>query len=140
MKGWRWTIGKPGGNYAYVDFQETLGVVFELNGTSRATAAVNTKQFFNGMGIENSAGNSSCQVNAAVVAEMVLNTSGMSAEINSFGPVMNVIPKEGFCVERPAIQTINTTYGVNWRQSQTILDPRLVQFSGSLTFSFVAGE
>jgi len=35
------------------------------------------------MGIENSAGNSSYQVNAAVVEEMVLNTSGMSAEINS---------------------------------------------------------
>ena len=47
------------------------------------------------MGIENSAGNSSYQVNAAVVEEMVLNTSGMSAEINSDGPVMNVVPKEG---------------------------------------------
>lgn len=34
-------------------------------------------------------------MNAAVVEEMVLNTSGMSAEINSDGPVMNVIPKEG---------------------------------------------
>jgi hypothetical protein len=47
------------------------------------------------MGIENSAGNSSYQVNAAVVEEMVLNTSGMSAEINSDGPVMNIVPKEG---------------------------------------------
>jgi len=54
-----------------------------------------TKQFFDGMGIENSAGNSSYQVNAAVVEEMVLNTSGMSAEINADGPVMNVVPKEG---------------------------------------------
>ncbi|MGE3511244.1 MAG: carboxypeptidase-like regulatory domain-containing protein, partial [Vicinamibacterales bacterium] len=54
-----------------------------------------TKQFFDGMGIENSAGNSSYQVNAAVVEEMVLNTSGMSAEINSDGPVMNIVPKEG---------------------------------------------
>ena len=54
-----------------------------------------TKQYFDGMGIENSAGNSSYQVNAAVVEEMVLNTSGMSAETNSDGPVMNVIPKEG---------------------------------------------
>ncbi len=47
------------------------------------------------MGIENSAGNSSYQVNAAVVEEMVLNTSGMSAEVNSDGPVMNIVPKEG---------------------------------------------
>ncbi|MGE3176764.1 MAG: carboxypeptidase regulatory-like domain-containing protein [Vicinamibacterales bacterium] len=54
-----------------------------------------TKQFFDGMGIENSAGNSSYQVNAAVVEEMVLNTSGMSAEINADGPVMNIVPKEG---------------------------------------------
>jgi len=54
-----------------------------------------TKQFFDGMGIENSAGNSSYQVNAAVVEEMVLNTSGMSAEVNADGPVMNVVPKEG---------------------------------------------
>ena len=54
-----------------------------------------TKQFFDGMGIDNSAGNSSYQVNAAVVEEMVLNTSGMSAEVNSDGPVMNIVPKEG---------------------------------------------
>lgn len=33
-----------------------------------------------------------------------------------------------------AIQTINTTYGVNWRQPQTILDPMIVQLSGVLTF------
>ena len=54
-----------------------------------------TKQYFDGMGIENSAGNSSYQINAAVVEEMVLNTSGMSAETNSDGPVMNIVPKEG---------------------------------------------
>jgi hypothetical protein len=54
-----------------------------------------TKQFFDGMGIENSSGNSSYQVNAAVVEEMVLQTSGMSAETNADGPVMNVVPKEG---------------------------------------------
>jgi len=54
-----------------------------------------TKQFFDGMGIENSAGNSSYQINAAVVEEMVLNTSGISAEVNADGPVMNIVPKEG---------------------------------------------
>ena len=47
------------------------------------------------MGMENSAGNSSYQINAAVVEEMVLQTSGISAEINADGPVMNIIPKEG---------------------------------------------
>ena len=33
-----------------------------------------------------------------------------------------------------AIQTINTTFGTNWRQPQTILDPRIFQVSGQLTF------
>src|SRR5437763_9741403 len=47
------------------------------------------------MGIENSAGNSSYQINAAVVEEMVLQTSGISAEVNADGPVMNIVPKEG---------------------------------------------
>jgi hypothetical protein len=54
-----------------------------------------TKVYFDGMGIENSAGNSSYQINAAVVEEMVLQTSGISAEVNADGPVMNVVPKEG---------------------------------------------
>src|SRR5438132_3586147 len=54
-----------------------------------------TKVSFDGMGVENSSGNSSYQINAAVVEEMVLQTSGISAEVNADGPVMNVIPKEG---------------------------------------------
>src|SRR5262249_55212045 len=51
-----------------------------------------TKAYFDGMGIENSAGNSSYQINAAVVDEMVLQTSGISAEVNADGPVMNIVP------------------------------------------------
>lgn len=35
-KGGKWTNGKPGGGYAYLDFSNTLGLVFELNGTSRS--------------------------------------------------------------------------------------------------------
>ena len=54
-----------------------------------------TKVSFDGMGMENSSGNSSYQLNAAVVEEMALQTSGISAEVNADGPVMNVIPKEG---------------------------------------------
>ncbi|MBI2189472.1 MAG: TonB-dependent receptor, partial [Acidobacteria bacterium] len=50
-----------------------------------------------GMGMENMAGvgNSSYQLNAAAVEELVLQTSGISAETNADGPVLNVIPKEG---------------------------------------------
>ena len=38
-KGGKWTNGKPGGGYAYLDFMDTLGLVFELNGTSKSAAA-----------------------------------------------------------------------------------------------------
>jgi hypothetical protein len=38
-KGGAWTNGKPGGNYAYLDFMDTLGIIFELNGTSKSAAA-----------------------------------------------------------------------------------------------------
>ena len=33
-----------------------------------------------------------------------------------------------------AIQTINTAFGANWLQPNTILDPRILQISGNLTF------
>jgi hypothetical protein len=33
-----------------------------------------------------------------------------------------------------AIQSINTTYGPSWLTPTQILDPRIVQFSGQLTF------
>ncbi len=38
-KGGKWTNGKVGGNYAYLDFMDTLGLVFELNGTSKSGRA-----------------------------------------------------------------------------------------------------
>jgi len=52
---------------------------------------------FDGMNMENMAGvgNSSYQLNSAVVEEMVLQTSGISAETNADGAVLNVVPKEG---------------------------------------------
>jgi hypothetical protein len=54
-----------------------------------------SKVSFDGMVVENSDGNSSYQINAASVAEMAAQTSGLSAEVNADGPVMNMIPKEG---------------------------------------------
>ena len=38
MKGGKWTNGKLGGNYAYLDFMHTLGIIFEINGTSKTAA------------------------------------------------------------------------------------------------------
>ena len=56
-----------------------------------------SKVSFDGMGMENMSqtGNSSYVLNAASVEEMVLQTSGISADTNSDGPVLNIIPKEG---------------------------------------------
>jgi hypothetical protein len=53
------------------------------------------KVSFDGLVVENSDGNSSYQINSAAVAEMAAQTSGLSAEVNADGPVMNMIPKEG---------------------------------------------
>jgi hypothetical protein len=33
-----------------------------------------------------------------------------------------------------AITAVNTTFDARWRQPNTVLDPRLIQFSGSWTF------
>ena len=38
-KGGKWTNGKPGGNYAYLDFMGSLGLIRELNGTSKSATA-----------------------------------------------------------------------------------------------------
>ena len=54
-----------------------------------------TQVAFDGMGVENSSGNSSYQINSAAVDEMVLQTSGIGADTKADGAVVNVIPKEG---------------------------------------------
>ena len=33
-----------------------------------------------------------------------------------------------------AVQSINTVYGANWLQPLQVLDPRIFQFSGQLSF------
>ena len=55
-----------------------------------------TRVQFDGMGIQHS-GNTSMgyTVNAATVEEMTAQTSGISAETNADGAVLNMIPKEG---------------------------------------------
>jgi hypothetical protein len=78
-----------------------------------------TKVSFNGMGVENSSGNSSYQINAATVDEMVLQTSGISAEVNADGPVMNVVPKQG----GNTFQTIlNGVYSNDAMESDNLTD------------------
>jgi len=50
-----------------------------------------TRVTFDGMGIENTSGNSSYQLNSASVEEMVLQTAGISAESNADGATVNVV-------------------------------------------------
>jgi len=62
-----------------------------------------TKVSYDGSGIENSSGNSSYQLNSASVEELVMSTSGISADTNADGMVVNVVPKEGSNTFRTSI-------------------------------------
>ena len=66
-----------------------------VSGGGQFHGKAGAKVSYDGMGIENSSGNSSYQLNSASVEEMVMQTSGISADTNADGPVLNIIPKEG---------------------------------------------
>ena len=65
----------------------------ELGGTFHGKQG--TKVSLDGMVVENSNGNSSYQINSTIVEEMVLSTSGISADTNADGAALNIVPKEG---------------------------------------------
>jgi Carboxypeptidase regulatory-like domain len=85
-----------------------------------------TKLAFDGMGIENMAGtgNSSYQLNSAVVEEMVLQTTGISAETNADGAVVNVVPKEGGNIFRG---TVSGFYANDSLESNNLTDALLAR-------------
>jgi hypothetical protein len=82
-------LGDVGGSYQVEPGQDVV------SGGGRFHGKSGTKVSFDGMGMENSSGNSSYQLNSASVEEMVMSTSGISADTNADGLVVNVIPKEG---------------------------------------------
>ena len=82
-------IGDVGGSYQVEPGQDVV------SGGGRYHGKSGTKVSFDGMGMENASGNSSYQLNSAAVEEMVMSTSGISADTNADGLVVNVIPKEG---------------------------------------------
>jgi hypothetical protein len=82
-------LGDVGGSYQVEPGQDVV------SGGGRFHGKSGTKVSYDGMGMENSSGNSSYQLNAASVEEMVMSTSGISADTNADGLVVNVIPKEG---------------------------------------------
>src|SRR5678815_2612948 len=54
-----------------------------------------TKRQFDGMSIDHASGNVGYLVNSAMVEEISLQSSGISAESNADGSIVNMIPKEG---------------------------------------------
>jgi hypothetical protein len=82
-------LGDVGGSYQVEPGQDVV------SGGGRFHGKSGTKVSFDGMGMENASGNSSYQLNSAAVEEMVMSTSGISADTNADGLVVNVIPKEG---------------------------------------------
>ena len=54
-----------------------------------------TKVSMDDMVVENSNGNSSYQINSTIVEEMVLSTSGISADTNADAATLNIVTKEG---------------------------------------------
>src|SRR5947207_9680900 len=54
-----------------------------------------TKRQFDGMSIDHASGNVGYLVNSVMIQEISLQSSGISAESNADGSVVNMIPKEG---------------------------------------------
>jgi hypothetical protein len=50
---------------------------------------------FDGMGIQHASGNQGYNANAETVQELVMSTSGITADSNADGAIVNMIPKEG---------------------------------------------
>jgi hypothetical protein len=82
-------LGDVGGQYQVEPGNDVVSGGGAFHGKS------GTKVSFDGMGMENSSGNSSYQLTASSVEEMVMSTSGISADTNADGVVVNIIPKEG---------------------------------------------
>jgi outer membrane receptor protein involved in Fe transport len=87
-------LGDVGGSYQVEPGQDVV------SGGGRFHGKSGTKVSYDGMGMENSSGNSSYQLNSASVEEMVMSTSGISADTNADGLVVNIVPKEGSNVFR----------------------------------------
>src|SRR6185436_8971086 len=82
-------IGDVGGQYQVEPGNDVVSGGGAFHGKS------GTKVSYDGMGMENSSGNSSFQLTASSVEEMVMSTSGISADTNADGVVVNIIPKDG---------------------------------------------
>ena len=74
-------------------FDVTGAYTGQIGGTYHGKGATNVQ--FDGMGIQHASGNQGYNANAETVQELVLTTSGITADSNADGAIVNMIPKEG---------------------------------------------
>src|SRR3984893_12229343 len=65
----------------------------QIGGTYHGKDGTNVQ--FDGMGIQHAQGNQGYNANAETVQELVLSTTGITADSNADGAVVNMIPREG---------------------------------------------
>jgi hypothetical protein len=65
----------------------------QIGGTYHGKGGTNVQ--FDGMGIQHASGNQGYNANAETVQELAMTTSGISADSNADGAIVNMIPKEG---------------------------------------------
>src|SRR5438477_2355588 len=65
----------------------------QIGGTFHGKGGTNVQ--FDGMGIQHASGNQGYNANAETVTELVMSTSGITADSNADGAIVNMIPREG---------------------------------------------
>ena len=65
----------------------------QIGGTYHGKGGTNVQ--FDGMGIQHASGNQGYNANAETVQELAMTTSGISADSNADGAIVNMIPREG---------------------------------------------
>jgi hypothetical protein len=74
-------------------FDVTGAYTGQVGGSYHGKTGTNVQ--FDGMGIQHSIGNNGYNANAETVQEISMSTSGISADSNADGAIVNMIPKEG---------------------------------------------
>ena len=74
-------------------FDVTGAYTGQIGGTYHGKGGTNVQ--FDGMGIQHASGNQGYNANAETVTELAMSTSGITAESNADGAIVNMIPKEG---------------------------------------------
>ncbi len=74
---------------------DVAGIYATQVGTGTYHGKGGARTQFDGMSVQNMTGNTGYQLNTALVQEMTLQASGISAEGNAEGILVNLIPKEG---------------------------------------------